>query len=106
MRCALGFWLVPPAVAFAGLIGVEVGGLFPAALAATGLAALFWCLISYGMEIPPAYGLGYPAGAAMALYIVMRSTWRGRRRVEWRGRVYGGDGGEQVEEGSVERRSD
>jgi len=35
------------------------------------------------------YGLGYPAGALMALFIVARSTWRGARRVEWRGRVYG-----------------
>ena len=103
--CALGFWLVPPAVALAGLAGVDVRGLLPAALAASGLAALFWCLISYGMEIPPAYGLAYPAGAVMALYIVVRSTWRGGRRVEWRGRVYGGDGGEKVEEGSGERRS-
>jgi chlorobactene glucosyltransferase len=100
--CALGFWLVPPAIALAGLVGVDVGGLFPAAVAATGLAALFWCLISYGMEIPPPYGLGYPAGAALALYIVVRSTWRGGRRVEWRGRVYGGDGREKVEEGPVE----
>jgi hypothetical protein len=24
----------------------------------------------------------------MALYITLRSTWRGGRRVEWRGRVY------------------
>jgi hypothetical protein len=99
---ALGFWLVPPAVALAGLVGADVGGLFRAALAATGLSALFWCVISYGMEIPPAYGLGYPAGAAMALYIAMRSTWRGGRRVEWRGRVYRGDGGQKVEEGFVE----
>jgi MFS family permease len=32
--------------------------------------------------------IGYPLGAAMALYIVARSTWRGKRRVEWRGRTY------------------
>lgn len=102
---AFGFWLVPPAVALAGLAGVDVAGLFGAALAATGLSALFWCAISYGMEIPPVYGLGYPAGAAMALYIAMRSAWRGGRRVEWRGRVYRGSGGQKVEEGSEERGS-
>jgi hypothetical protein len=45
-------------------------------------------LISYGMRIPVWYGLLYPLGAVMALYIVARSTWRGGRRVEWRGRVY------------------
>jgi hypothetical protein len=40
------------------------------------------------MRIPIWYGLGYPLGAVMALYITLRSTWRGTRKVEWRGRVY------------------
>ena len=83
------FWLVPPAVALAGLAGVNIGGLLPAAVAATALSVLFWSLVSLGMEIPPWYGLGFPAGAAMALYIALRSIRRGGRRVEWRGRVYG-----------------
>jgi hypothetical protein len=61
-----------------------------AAVVATGLSALFWMLISYGMKIPPWYGLLYPVGALVALYIGARSTWRGARRVEWRGRVYSG----------------
>ena len=64
----------------------------PAAGLATGLSALFWMLISYGMRIPVLYGLLYPLGALVALYIVARSTWRGERRVEWRGRTYGGPG--------------
>ena len=96
---ALGFWLVPPGVLIAGLLGVETGGLLPAAATAIALSVLFWSLISLGMEIPPLYGLGYPAGAAMALYIVARSTWRGARRVEWRGRVYR-SGGAVVEDGT------
>jgi len=87
------FWLVPPGVTVAWLAGVDIGRLLPAALAASGVSALFWSLVSFGMEIPPVYGLGYPAGAAMALYIVVRSIWRGGRRVEWRGRVYGTEGG-------------
>ena len=53
------------------------------------LSAGFWMLICQGMRIPMRYGLAYPLGALMALYIVLRSTWRGSRRVEWRGRVYG-----------------
>ena len=57
---------------------------------ATALSAFFWMLISLGMRIPFVYGLGYPLGAAMALFIVVRSTWRGSRKVVWRGRVYGG----------------
>jgi chlorobactene glucosyltransferase len=80
------FWLVPPIA----LIATGGGGNWgPAALAATGVSALFWGLISVGMGIPPLYGAGYPLGAAVALGIALRSVWRGVRRVEWRGRVYG-----------------
>jgi chlorobactene glucosyltransferase len=53
-----------------------------------GFAAGFWTLIAYGMRIPLWYGLSWPLGAAVALGIVVRSTLRGARRVEWRGRVY------------------
>jgi chlorobactene glucosyltransferase len=87
LLAAFLYWLVPPAVL--ALTGATTG-LGPAAAAATGLSALFWVLISYGMKIPPWYGLLYPVGALMALYIGARSTWRGARRVEWRGRVYAG----------------
>jgi hypothetical protein len=52
------------------------------------LSLLFWVLISRGMKIPVYYALGYPIGAAMALWIAMRSTLRGAARVEWRGRTY------------------
>ncbi len=86
---ALGFWLIPPAVLAASMAGADTGTLTAAALVATGLSMAFWGLLSYGMKIPLAYGLIYPVGAIMALYIVARSTWRGGRRVEWRGRVYG-----------------
>ncbi len=85
LLAAFLFWLVPPAIlAMSG----ATAGLGPAAAAATALSALFWALISYGMKVPPWYGLLYPAGAVVALYIGARSIWRGARRVEWRGRVY------------------
>jgi chlorobactene glucosyltransferase len=89
---ALGFWLVPPVILLAGLLGADTGGLVPAAAAAVGLSALFWGTLSFGMKIPVPYGLLYPLGTVMALFIVLRSTWRGPRRVEWRGRVYGSAG--------------
>ncbi|HET9039478.1 MAG TPA: glycosyltransferase family 2 protein [Gemmatimonadales bacterium] len=89
---ALGFWLVPPVILLAGLLGADIGGLVPAATAAVGLSALFWGTLSFGMKIPVPYGLLYPLGTVMALFIVLRSTWRGQRRVEWRGRVYGSAG--------------
>lgn len=82
---AIGFWLVPPVVL---AVTAGSGGLGVAATVATGLSVIFWGLLSYGMRIPVAYGLGYPVGAAMALYIVARSTWRGGRKVVWRGRTY------------------
>ncbi|HYC34039.1 MAG TPA: hypothetical protein VEB59_17235, partial [Gemmatimonadales bacterium] len=82
LALAVGFWLVPP-VALALSAGTA-----PWAAAATVAAVMFWMLISYGMRIPVWYGLLYPLGAAVVLYIVARSTWRGRRKVEWRGRVY------------------
>jgi chlorobactene glucosyltransferase len=86
---ALLYWLVPPAALVISLINPNLAPFSEAALAAVGFSALFWVLICYGMGIPGVYGLGYPLGALMALYIALRSTWRGSRKVEWRGRVYG-----------------
>jgi chlorobactene glucosyltransferase len=89
LTVALLFWLLPPGALVATAVNPDLVNLVPAALLATSLSAVFWMLICYGMGIPALYGLGYPIGALMALYIVVRSTWRGSRRVEWRGRVYG-----------------
>ena len=90
------FWLVPPVALLAtggsGTIGT-------AAVVATVFSALFWALVSVGMRIPPYYGLGYPLGAAVALGIALRSIWRGERRVEWKGRMYGENGREEKREG-------
>jgi chlorobactene glucosyltransferase len=85
---AMLFWMVPPAVLIAAAFTPALADLIPAAAAATALSVLFWMLISHGMRIPAVYGLAYPLGALVALYIILRSTWRGGRRVEWRGRVY------------------
>jgi hypothetical protein len=60
-----------------------------AAIVASMASTLFWMVMCRQMKIPAVYGAAYPLGALMALYIVARSTWRGGRRVEWRGRVYG-----------------
>lgn len=92
LAVALGFWLLPPALLLAWALGAGLAGLGPAAAVATALSMLFWGMISLGMRIPVWYGLLYPLGALTALYIVARSTWRGERRVEWRGRMYGTGG--------------
>ncbi|HUR94756.1 MAG TPA: glycosyltransferase family 2 protein [Gemmatimonadales bacterium] len=87
---ALVFWLIPPAAAVMSALGSDAfQRVMLPALVASGISACFWSVLSYGMKIPPAYGMLYPLGATMALYIAARSFWRGERRVEWRGRVYG-----------------
>jgi chlorobactene glucosyltransferase len=91
---AMLFWLLPPIVLLISHtrpVPVLTG---PAVLASIASAG-FWSLISYGMQIPVWYGLGYPLGALMTLYIILRSTLRGGRKVEWKERVYnvGRDGG-------------
>lgn len=85
---AMLYWLIP---AFTLLVALAAPGLalpVPAAGLAVGFSILFWMLICWGMRIPIIYGAGYPLGALMTLFIGIRSTWRGSRRVEWRGRVY------------------
>ena len=85
---AMLFWLLPPSVWLASTLDPGFAGLAPAALLASALSAGFWMLICHGMQIPAVYGLAYPLGALMALYIILRSVGRGGRRVEWKGRVY------------------
>lgn len=94
------FWLLPPLVLIAGLAGLTPALLAPAAIA-TGLGVLFWGLVALGMMAPLWYGLLYPVGAAMTLYILVRSMRRGRRQVEWRGRVYDETTGTMRERGPV-----
>ncbi|MDP2482634.1 MAG: hypothetical protein Q8W45_05095, partial [Candidatus Palauibacterales bacterium] len=81
------FWLLPPAVLLLALLGIAPAWLQPAAWA-TGLSALFWVLFDGGFGINPLYGLSYPLGVAMTGWIFARSTRRGERRIEWRGRTY------------------
>lgn len=88
LASVMAFWLLPPAVLLACLAGALPASLaLPAAIAGA-VSALFWMAVCADMRIPPLYGLAYPAGAAVVLYIVARSTLRGARQVEWKGRVY------------------
>jgi chlorobactene glucosyltransferase len=89
LASAMLFWLLPSVTLLMSALLPGLDNLAPAALAASILGAVFWMLICFGMRIPALYGLGYPLGALIALYISLRSTWRGARTVEWRGRVYG-----------------
>ncbi len=78
---AFAFWLVP-------WLALAVPPMRAAAAAAIAASVICWCAIYLAMDLPPAYAAGYPLGAATALWIALRSTLRGRRRIEWRGRTY------------------
>ncbi len=82
LTLAMVYWLAPVAA-------LLLGPLRPVGAVAAAASAVFWSLIAFGMQIPAWYGLGYPVGALMTLYIIARSTVRGRTRVEWKGRIYG-----------------
>ncbi len=84
---AMLFWLVPVIAFLLALMGVGPEWLTPSALA-IGVSAGFWAVICRGMGAPAVYGLMYPLGVAVVLFIVLRSTLRGARKVEWRGRIY------------------
>lgn len=86
------YWVLPPTVLTAGLATGNEQSLLAGAVATTG-SVVFWVGVSVGMRIPAWYGLLYPLGVVMLAYIAGRSISRGSRRVEWRGRVYGGGGG-------------
>lgn len=94
LAIAMLFWLVPPVTLVAALAGgslvpgLAAGAVVLPATVAVILSALFWMLLSGAMGMGAFSGLAYPLGALMTLYIVLRSTWRGHRRVEWRGRTY------------------
>ena len=47
-----------------------------------------WVQVYRREHAPLQYALLYPIGASMVAYIMLRSAWRGERKVEWRGRVY------------------
>ena len=84
------FWLLPLVVLVLGLAGVA-SWLLPAAILAVGLSALFWMFFFAGFGVNPLYALTYPLGVAMTGWIFARSTHRGERRIEWRGRTYSAD---------------
>jgi len=85
-------WLAPPATLVGGGGAVVVGAsavtgwLVWAAIASAASAAAFaW--FAARMGAPARYGLAYPLGAIVTLWILARSYARGRE-VEWKGRRY------------------
>ncbi|HVX87399.1 MAG TPA: glycosyltransferase family 2 protein [Gemmatimonadales bacterium] len=81
-------WLLPPAALLLRALGVDVWAQGPA-LWATGSSVAFWVTFSMAIGVPFWWGLLYPIGALGAFDIALLSAIRGKRRVEWKGRVYG-----------------
>jgi chlorobactene glucosyltransferase len=82
-----GLWLAPPLVLAATFVGAGGAGLRVWAAAAVVSSVVLWAAVTARMRGPFWYGLLYPLGAAVGLYIFMRSWARGRH-VEWKGRAY------------------
>ncbi len=102
----VAFWVAPPL-----LLALEVGlrmagetGSAPLLLWSSltvGVSTLIWGAILVRFSVFPGYALLYPLGAGLAAWIALRSRWRGRRRIEWKGRRYGEDGGGPAAAGSA-----
>ena len=73
-------WIAPP------VMWAVTGALPWGVASAVGL--VLWGLMCGVEGAPVVYALLYPVGAGMLVFILLRSAWRGKRRVEWRGRVY------------------
>jgi chlorobactene glucosyltransferase len=73
-------WVVPP------VLWALTGSAWAAVTVAISLAV--WVVVYRAEKAPVRYAALYPFGAAMVAYIMLRSTWRGGRKIEWRGRLY------------------
>ncbi|HEY6809412.1 MAG TPA: glycosyltransferase family 2 protein [Gemmatimonadales bacterium] len=73
-------WIAPP-LAWAVTGGAAWG-------AATVISLATWTGVCVTEGAPAGYGLLYPLGAAILAGIMLRSAWRGKRRIEWKGRRY------------------
>ncbi len=83
----VGLWIVPPLCLVLALWGVGGPGLLIWSGGAVFFSAVLWMLFTRQMLAPPLYGLAYPAGSVVTMFIVLRASMRGSR-VEWKGREY------------------
>jgi hypothetical protein len=72
-------WIVP-------VVWLATGA--AAALATVGISLLVWLEIYWQEKAPVGYALVFPFGALVVAFIMLRSAWRGRRKIVWKGRVY------------------
>lgn len=80
-------WMVPPLVLLATALGAGGAGLTAWSALTVAISVVLFTLFTVRMGAPFWYGLLYPVGAIMGMYIFLRA-WRRGRRVEWKGRAY------------------
>jgi len=80
------FVLIPPTALVLTLAGVLEHSAVPAATATLFLVVM-WSAVYRAFDLSPAYGVLYPLGSLVLLYIVVTAIWRGPR-VSWKGRSY------------------
>lgn len=83
----VGLWLAPPSVLLAGMAGGLSRGWTAWAAGAVLVSVGLWAPIYRRGGAPAAYALLYPLGAAVGVWIYLRSWTRGRS-IEWKGRSY------------------
>ncbi|MEX2529451.1 MAG: glycosyltransferase family 2 protein [Gemmatimonadota bacterium] len=86
----LGIWLLPPAALLMGIAGGWGGAILVWAATTTLICALIQGGIYHRLGSRWWMGAIYPAGTAVVAFILLRSWIRGDRRIEWKGRRYGG----------------
>ena len=74
-------WLAPP------VWWMLYGGAW--ALATVAISLAIWGVVYWAEKAPIRYALLYPFGAGVVAFIMLRSAWRGGRKIVWRGREYG-----------------
>lgn len=102
----LTLWVLPATtLAWAGLLTLSGGsvswGWWVWASVAYGCGAAIWGGAYARFGVSPMYGLLHPLGALVVAGIALRSQIRGTRRIEWKGRRYGGTGGASGAEASL-----
>ena len=83
----LGLWVVPPVVLALAATGGVAAAAGTWAATVVGLSVVLWSLAAWRMGAPAAYGLLYPLGSLVTIYIFARA-WRRGGRVVWKGREY------------------
>ena len=80
-------WLAPPVLLVLSQLGLLGHGVFVWSAIATGANLLWWLAVYALLGLSPVYALLHPLGAAVYIYIALRSIVRGKR-VQWKERDY------------------